>query len=67
MFTEIDNKTFDLSKVLAFAVVVAGLCFSGWGVIVNGQPFNMQDFGIGMGALFTGLGITFFAKKETDA
>jgi hypothetical protein len=64
-FTEVDNETFDISKVLGALSVVSAIFLEGWHVIVHNAPFNMQDFGIGTGALFAGLAAVFGFKKDS--
>lgn len=65
LFTEADNNTFDLTKILAFLSIVVGLSLSIVSVVINAQTFVFQDFGIGVGALFTGLGVALGFKKES--
>lgn len=64
-FTETDNKTFDLSKFLAFIAVVAGIGLTIHNVIINHNPFVFQDYGIGVGSLFGSLAALFNLKKDT--
>jgi len=66
MFTEPDNETFDIARVLAAMAVLTGLFLSIVGVIYKNVPINMQDYGIGIGALFAGLGIALGVKKDSD-
>ena len=63
-FTEHDNQTHDLQKVLAVAAILSGLGCQFYSVY-KGQPFDMQAFGVGIGALFGGLGVVFHLKKES--
>ena len=66
MFTETDNHTFDLSKVLALLAVVNGLVLTVYEVVWKGTTFNFQDYGIGVGLLFGGLAAVLTFKKETN-
>ena len=66
MFTETDNHTFDLSKVLALLAVVNGLALTVYEVVWKGTTFNFQDYGIGVGLLFGGLAAVLTFKKETN-
>lgn len=66
LFTEADNNTFDLTKILAFISIIVGLSMVVFSVVKNAQPFVFQDFGIGVGALFTGLGVALGFKKESN-
>ena len=66
LFTEADNNTFDLTRILAFISIIVGLSMVVFSVVKNSQPFIFQDFGIGVGALFTGLGVALGFKKESN-
>ena len=66
MFTEADNHTFDLAKVLALLSVVNGLGLTIYEVVWKGTQFNFQDYGVGVGLLFGGLAAVLTFKKETN-
>ena len=66
LFTEADNKTFDLAKVLALLAVVNGLSLTVYEVAWKGTTFNFQDYGIGVGLLFGGLAAVLTFKKEAN-
>ena len=66
MFTETDNHTFDLSKVLALLAVVNGLALTVYEVVWKGTTFNFQYYGIGVGLLFGGLAAVLTFKKESN-
>lgn len=55
LFTEADNVTFDLAKILALIAIIDGLALATYAVVVKGVVFNFQDFGTGIGLLFTGV------------
>jgi len=63
LLTESDNITHDLYKYLAVASVVSGLAFQ-LIAIIKGQPFDMQQFGIGIGALLAGVGVALGLKRN---
>lgn len=65
MFTETDNSTFDISKVLGTFSILGGIFLQGWDVIYNNVHFDMQTFGTGIGILFAGLAAVLGFKKET--
>jgi hypothetical protein len=67
MFTEKDNKTFDVTKALAALTIVTGIALAIVSVVWKNAPLNMQDYGTGMGLLFAGLGVALGMKKETNA
>lgn len=64
LMTESDNITHDLYRYLALLPCVAGVVFQAL-AICKGQPFDMQQFGIGAGALLAGVGIALGLKKES--
>lgn len=63
LLTESDNITHDIYRYLAVFSIISGLCFQAIAVW-KGQPFDMQQFGIGVGALFAGVGVALGLKKE---
>jgi hypothetical protein len=71
MLTESDNSTVDAVRVLALVAVIIGLALQIWVVVrwfgPAPQPFDFQNFGIGVGALFGGVGIALKLKPETQA
>jgi hypothetical protein len=64
LVTESDNVTHDLYKYLAIGSIVTGLGLQAYAIIGRGQPFDMQQCGMGVGALFAGVGIALGLKKE---
>ena len=67
LFTEVDNRTFDLSKVLAVMAVINGLGLTIYEVVWKGTTFNMESYGLGVGLLFGGLAAVLTFKKETPS
>ena len=61
LVTDIDNSTYDMIRVLAVLSVVVGLSLQVWVVIrwfgPAPQPFDFQQFGIGLAAMFGGVGV----------
>ena len=66
LFTESDNKTFDVTRVLAALSILTGLALAVISVVFKNTPLNMQDYGIGIGALFAGVGAALGLKKDTN-
>lgn len=64
-FTEVDNKTFDITKALAVVSILVGISLAIFSVVVKGQLFNYQDYGLGTAALFAGVGVALGLKKES--
>lgn len=65
-FTEMDNKTYDVTKVLAVVSIATGIGLSIFSVAYKGQAFNYQDYGLGTAALFAGVGVALGLKKDTS-
>lgn len=63
LLTESDNATHDLYRYIALCSAVSGIAFQGY-AIYRGQPYSIQDFGVGMGALLAGVGVALGLKKE---
>lgn len=66
ILTEPDNATFCMVKLGAGISVFFALGTAGYHHLYLNEPFSMQDFGIGMGAVFTGVGIALGFKKDTQ-
>lgn len=62
----VDGKdtTTEAYVVLVVLTVIVALVLSGWTVIHHKQPFNVQDFGVGMGALFAGMGAASWGRGK---
>lgn len=56
ILTESDNATHSLYKHLALACIATAIALEIFTVVYKGEPFDMQAFGIGIGALVTGIG-----------
>lgn len=65
LLTDSDNLTHDIYRYLALLSILTGLGLSIYVVVVKDQPFDMQQFGIGIGVLFAGVGVALGLKKET--
>lgn len=65
LMTESDNVTHDLYRYLAVLSILVGLGLAVYSVGWKNQPFDMQTFGVGVGALFAGVGVALGLKKET--
>lgn len=69
--TNADNETASLIKILSMLTVLVGLGLSIFDVVKMGRPFDIQSFGIGMGALFglvgAALGVSFNSEIDPNA
>ena len=66
LFTETDNHTFDLAKVLALLAIINGLGLATYEVVWKGTTFDFTQFGTAVGVMFTGLAAILGFKKETN-
>ena len=62
-----DNTSPDATKIIALLAGMQGLFLQGWEVVAKGAAFDMQSFGIGVGALLTTLGVALGLKKDDPA
>ena len=67
IFTEVDNTTWDYTKVTAALYSMLGLLLQGWHVIANHAVFDMVAYGQGSGYFFAGLAAVFHFKKDSNA
>lgn len=63
--TEVDNRTFDIVKVLAMLSIVVGIVMAVLDVAVYDGKFSLQDYGTGIGILFAGAAVALGFKKES--
>lgn len=65
IFTEPDNATFCIVKIGAGLTVVYALAVAAYHHIYLKEAFVIQDFGLGMGAVFAGVGVALGLKKDS--
>jgi len=63
--TESDNRTHDLFKYLAVMAIVVALGLESYSVVKRLKPFDMQNFGIGVGTLLAGIGVALKLKPQS--
>lgn len=66
MVTGADNTTHDVVRIIAALCGPAGLFYQGWDVIAQHAHFDIQQFGIGVGAMLTGIGAALGLKRDTE-
>ena len=67
IFTETDGVTYDVVRWLAVLSIFVGLGLSIFSVVIKGQAFSLQDFGIGIGAVFLSVGAALKLKEPITA
>lgn len=66
LFTGKDNYTHDLVRWLGALTVLVALGLTIYVVVWRRQCFDLQQFGIGMGAVFAALGTALKLKETTE-
>ena len=66
ILTGIDNRTYDLARVLGFTFGLQFIFLGTWAVIVNKQPFDFMQYGGGAGSVLTALGIAISLKRKAE-
>jgi len=56
VLTESDNETYSMLKILALISVAIGMGLEVYVIVAKAQTFDIQNFGIGVGALLAGAG-----------
>lgn len=64
--TERDNQTFDLGRLLAALAVLVAIGLTIYTVAWRGDRWDMQSYGVGLGAVFLAVGGYISMKKEKD-
>jgi len=68
ILTDTDNATYDAIRILAVLSIIVGLGLQIWVVIrwigPAPQTFDFQDFGVGLGAVFAGVGAALKLQPE---
>lgn len=66
LLTGKDNVTHDVVRWLAVLSIVVGLGLAIYVVVVKGQPFDLQSFGLGIGAVFLSVGGALKLKEGSE-
>jgi hypothetical protein len=66
LLTGKDNETHEIARWLGTVAFLVGIIMSCYSVIYKGQPFNIQEYGIGIGALIAALGAAIKLGEETE-
>jgi len=66
ILTGIDNRTYDLARLLGLMFGVQFLVLAAWAVITNKQPFDPVGYGTGAAAVLTAIGVAIALKSKTE-
>ena len=66
MFTGKDNQTYNLMRVGVALGLLTYLALCTWDVVHNHRAFQMQDFGIGLGAVLGASGAAIKLQGQTE-
>ena len=66
LLTGADNQTHDVLRWVGLGGALTALGLQIYVVAVKSQPFDMQAFGIGLGALVASVGAALGMKKDTE-
>ena len=61
-----DNKTHDVIRWGAVLGILQALGLSAYDVIAHNAHFDLQAYGVGLGALFAAVGAALGMKKDTE-
>jgi hypothetical protein len=61
-----DNKTHDVVRWVAALGSLHALFLCGWDVVGLHNHFDIQNYGVGFGAMLTGVGAALGLKKDTE-
>ena len=61
-----DNKTHDVVRWGGLLGTLQALAFTAYDVIGHAAHFNLQEYGIGLGALLGAVGAALGLKKDTE-
>lgn len=64
-FTEVDNTTWCVSKMMGVYAFLHYHAISAWEVFHQGAMFNPEAYGLGLAGLLGSLGVLLGLKKET--
>lgn len=56
--TDYDNETYDSARLAFVFIIAAFVGLSAFDVLVRGRPFDMAQFGYGIGAILAGFGFS---------
>ena len=66
LLTGVDGQTHDFMRWIGVGGACVALCLQVYVVCWKNQPFDLQAFGVGMGALCASVGAALGLKKDTE-
>ena len=61
------GEDYDVGRILWVLSVLAGIGYAGIDLLILKNPFNIVNYGIGIGSLLAAGGAALWAKKGTEA
>ncbi len=61
------GEDYDVGRILWVLSVLAGIGYAGIDLLILKSPFNIVNYGIGIGSLLAAGGAALWAKKGTEA
>jgi hypothetical protein len=61
-----DNETHEVIRWLTVLSVILGHALLIYDVVYRGKPFNLQEYGVGVGALFVAAGVALRLKENDE-
>lgn len=66
MVTLADGQTYDIARIFAICIIPVYIGMGVGELVMAPTPFDFQAFGVGFGAILTGLGAFLFLKNPTE-
>lgn len=65
--TTANGEDYDVGRILWVLSVLAGITYAGVDLFILKSPFNIVNYGIGIGSLLAAGGGALLLKKDTEA
>ena len=65
--TTSNGEDYDVGRILWVLSVLAGIAYAGVDLFILKSPFNIVNYGIGIGSLLAAGGGALLLKKDTEA
>ena len=65
--TTSNGEDYDVGRILWVLSVLDGIAYAGVDLFILKSPFNIVNYGIGIGSLLAAGGAALWAKRDTEA